>query len=193
MINLVNVTHGSVVAWRRAGIHSTRRVTGDGYVPDAGGYLPTLVGLSAELVPDVPGRPMANFMVSVKSQKVSGSAKQKIATEISDTALVSDMTGTVMAIVITGAAITSGDMAVFKRQGQRDMVAVLHEDDVKAGLLEAALIRVARQRRHFARKLGPRGGLSADQCRTERDHAYRYRRAAHAAALRAAAAARVAQ
>lgn len=183
MVELANAVHGHV-CWRRPGVSSLRRNTGDGYMPDAVGVLPELDPLVGRFIPDTPGRRPYNFLLSVKSQNTTGSAKQKILTEITDLAGVCDTTGLVAAVVLQGSHIDRSLIAAAKETGRRDMVAVLTADELGAGDLPAALLHHARRRAAFARKLGPRGGLPAERRKTNSDWAYVHRTATRRAVRR---------
>lgn len=185
IVDLVNSVHG-LICWRRPGVSSLHRNTGDGYRPDAVGVLPGLDPLVGRFAADTPGKPAYNWVLSVKSQNTTGSASQKIFTEIEDLAGVCDTTGLAGAVVLEGTHIGPALIAAAKRRGKRDMVAVLTADEVAAGLLPDAVLRVARTRAAFARKLGPRGGLPTSARRTERDWAYVHRCATRRAAAKAA-------
>lgn len=184
---IVEKTHEvyGAICWRNPGVSSLRRVTGDGYRPDAVGVLPLLHRYAAYQEADTPGKPAYNFILSVKSQNTSGSAKQKVLTEISDLAAVCDSTGIAAVVVMQGKFLDDGLVAAAKRQGKRDMVAVITEQELLDGVLVAELLTVAKRRAQLRRKLGPRGGLPRARRRTEQDWAYANRRAAHQAATRA--------
>lgn len=184
---IVAKTHDvyGAICWRNPGVSSLKRVTGDGYRPDAVGVLPLLHRYTAYQEADTPGKPAYNFIMSVKSQNTSGSAKQKILTEISDLAAVCDSTEIVAVVVMQGKYLDDGLVAAAKRQGKRDMVAVITEDELLQGTLVAELLTVAKRRQQLRRKLGPRGGLPPAKRRTEQDWAYANRRAAQQAATRA--------
>lgn len=187
IVALANDVYGSV-CWRRPGVSSLVRNTGDGYLPDAVGALGLLGRYTDYLMPD--REPEAydrqfNFILSVKSQNSPGSAKQKILTEISDLAGVCDDKRIVAAVVLQGAFLDAGLVAAAKRQGKREMVAVLTKDELADGFLLKELLTVAKRRAQLYRKVGPRGGLPPKARNSEQDWAYANRRAARLASRQA--------
>lgn len=157
--NLASRKHGFDV-WRRPGIR-VRRTAGEDYMPDAAGYLPELAGIVSECSPDVlDPRPDYNFIIEVKGQSASGSAKHKIETAINDLAHVSDVLGVPAAMILQAPALSEQRIRALKAEGRLHSVVVLTEDEITHAGLTGELQRVAKERRRLMRRLGPAGGYT---------------------------------
>lgn len=171
---LLNSPKVQVVAWRRPGIKA-ERLSGVTYFPDAGGYVPELERIVETHAAQVKGRPPYNVVFEFKGQFTTGSAEKKIGQAIEDLAHHCDVVKTVGALILDTPVLTDQQVIAFKTQGQLHSVVVMTAAEVRAGLLIPELVRVAKERRRLARRIGPKGGYTPTKypSRCERALAFR--------------------
>jgi hypothetical protein len=161
----------SQACWRRCGVRGVRN-SGLGLVPDAAGYSPALNGLTEIHDAAVAGRPGYNFVLSFKSQHVTGSAAHKIVKEITDLGSWCDVQRTVAAVILDTPILSAGEIAEFRAHGRQQSVAVLTADELKAGALTGELIRVAKERRRLYGRTSERGKYFPTKAQLAHEMAY---------------------
>lgn len=154
---LINSSKVGVLCWRLPGVRISR-ISGVTYIPDAGARVPELEGLVRSQEPQIKGRPSYNVLVEFKSQTTTGSAEKKISAAVEDMAHACDELGVVGAVILYTPVLTPLQIETYKRLGRLHSVVVLEDTELAEGNLVEQLVRVARERRRLARRVGPRGG-----------------------------------